>query len=80
MWLRAPWSIVHARMLSEAGRISSGSADARVEAGALFDEADLFLDGEGETLVACRRAIARARDGRATILVAECTLQRRPTR
>jgi len=57
-------------MLSEAGRISSGSADARVEAGALFDEADLFLDGDGETLAACRRAIARARDGRATILVA----------
>ncbi|MHC4201604.1 MAG: hypothetical protein ACYSU0_16585, partial [Planctomycetota bacterium] len=40
------------------------------EAGALFDEAELFLDGESETLAACRRAIARARDGRATILVA----------
>jgi hypothetical protein len=40
------------------------------EAGALFDEADRFLDGESETLAACRRTIARARDGCATILVA----------
>ncbi len=40
------------------------------EAGALFDEAGRFLDGDGETPSACRRTIARARDGCATILVA----------
>ena len=50
--------------------VDQADCDIVKEAGALFDEAGRFLDGESETVAACRRAIARARDACVTILVA----------